>query len=496
MALTPPEWRESEMQHLTELERTGKPVRYQKEYIRKDGTRVPIELLVHVVRGETGEPLHYQSFLTDLTDRKQAEDKLRRYMALLEMQDKAHKMVFENVDQSTLFDHLLRGLLQISESEFGYIGELIISDDGVPYQLSHAISNLAWTDELRNYYEKNWRDGLRFEANETLYGRVIATGKPIISNDLANDPRSKGLPEGHPPINSFMGLPIHRGDVLVGTLGVANRRDGYSGELVSFLKPYLSTCSILLSAFKSDRERKRAEDELLAAKLDWEDTFNSINDMVTIHDKNYNIIHCNTAAKRVLGLPNSVTSDVIKCYQYYHGKDCPPETCPSCQCLITHRQELFEFFEPYLNMFLEVRAIPRFDRDGQLTGLVHIVRDIIDRKKAEEALRESEERFRLAMEATNDGVWDWDLKTDQVFRSPGFFSMLGYGDEEFSGRFGEWQNLVHPEDLKAVLQALNEYPTAQQRITKLSFECFTDQVARCGFFLGEKWWLVTQMEHL
>jgi two-component system, cell cycle sensor histidine kinase and response regulator CckA len=89
--------------------------------------------------------------------------------------------------------------------------------------------------------------------------------------------------------------------------------------------------------------------------------------------------------------------------------------------------------------------------------LCSIVRDITDRKKSEEALRESEERFRLAMEATNDGVWDWDLKTDHVFRSPGFFSMLGYGEEEFGGRFGEWQNLVHPEDLKAVLQSLNEY---------------------------------------
>ena len=45
VTLTPPEFRESEMRHLTELVRTGKPVRYEKEYIRKDGTRVPIELL-------------------------------------------------------------------------------------------------------------------------------------------------------------------------------------------------------------------------------------------------------------------------------------------------------------------------------------------------------------------------------------------------------------------------------------------------------------------
>ena len=78
VTLTPPEWIESEMQHLTELELTGKPVRYEKRYIRKDGTRVPIELLVHVVRGETGEPLHYQAFVTDLTERKRSEEMLLR----------------------------------------------------------------------------------------------------------------------------------------------------------------------------------------------------------------------------------------------------------------------------------------------------------------------------------------------------------------------------------------------------------------------------------
>ena len=134
-------------------------------------------------------------------------------------------------------------------------------------------------------------------------------------------------------------------------------------------------------------DRKRAEEGLFTAKREWEDTFNSINDMVTIHDKDYNVIHYNTAATRLLGLPNLVTSDVIKCYQLYHGKDCPPETCPSCRCLQTLQQEMFEFFEPHLNMFVEVRAIPKFDRDGQLTGLVHIVRDITERKISEELIR-------------------------------------------------------------------------------------------------------------
>jgi PAS domain S-box-containing protein len=75
--LTPPEWRQPEGQQLEVLNRTGNPVRYEKEYIRKDGTRVPIELLVHLVKDEWGNPQYYYSFITDITDRKQAEMALK-----------------------------------------------------------------------------------------------------------------------------------------------------------------------------------------------------------------------------------------------------------------------------------------------------------------------------------------------------------------------------------------------------------------------------------
>ena len=67
--LTPPESREGEQAVLKELERTGVPVRYEKEYLRKDGTRVPIELLVDLKRDKEGRTLYYYSFITDLTDR-------------------------------------------------------------------------------------------------------------------------------------------------------------------------------------------------------------------------------------------------------------------------------------------------------------------------------------------------------------------------------------------------------------------------------------------
>ena len=173
-----------------------------------------------------------------------------------------------------------------------------------------------------------------------------------------------------------------------------------------------------------------ATEALLIAKLEWEDIFNSINDMVTIHDKDFNIIFYNTAAKRFLGLPNLVTSDVVKCYQYYHGTDCPPKACPSCRCLQTQQQVTSEVFEPHLNMFLEITAIPRFDGSGQLKGLVHIVRDITERKRA----TEREQLLIAAVEHTADAVIITDAAGTIQYVNHAQETISGYSLDELVGQ--------------------------------------------------------------
>ncbi len=72
--------------------------------------------------------------------------------------------------------------------------------------------------------------------------------------------------------------------------------------------------------------------------------------------------------------------------------------------------------------------------------------DISDRKQAEAALKQSEERFTLAVSGTNDGIWDWDLRTDQVYYSPVWLKILGYGEEELPRLASTWMDRVHPDD--------------------------------------------------
>jgi len=82
--LTPPEWEESETDKLQELHRTKKSVQYEKEYIRKDGSRVPIELLVHPRFDSNGNIECYFAFVIDITERKNTEEELTKHREHLE----------------------------------------------------------------------------------------------------------------------------------------------------------------------------------------------------------------------------------------------------------------------------------------------------------------------------------------------------------------------------------------------------------------------------
>ena len=70
------------------------------------------------------------------------------------------------------------------------------------------------------------------------------------------------------------------------------------------------------------------------------------------------------------------------------------------------------------------------DASGEIVEILCVGNDVTDRKRAEEALRQSEERYALVVKGSNDGIWDWDLRTNTVYFSPRYLEILGYGPEE------------------------------------------------------------------
>jgi signal transduction histidine kinase len=127
---------------------------------------------------------------------------------------------------------------------------------------------------------------------------------------------------------------------------------------------------------------------------EWKNTFDSLTDSVTIHNLESNIIYANDSAVKMLNLPNKTEAINYKCYQWYHGTEKHIENCPGCSCSITKKSTVYELFEPYLNRFLEIRVIPRFDTFHKYNGIIHVVRDITEKKQVEKELQNSLVRFR------------------------------------------------------------------------------------------------------
>jgi PAS domain S-box-containing protein len=111
--------------------------------------------------------------------------------------------------------------------------------------------------------------------------------------------------------------------------------------------------------------------------------------------------------------------------------------------------------------WLLVNADPQIAEDGRVERVVCTLSDITHRKQTEEALRQSEERFALAVEGANDGIWDWNLQTGSAYLSPRWKTMLGYEDSEIPDRVDSLQKILHPDDSKQVMAELVAYLTGK-----------------------------------
>lgn len=106
---------------------------------------------------------------------------------------------------------------------------------------------------------------------------------------------------------------------------------------------------------------------------------------------------------------------------------------------------------------VEISFTFELDSSGKPKGVSGILRDIKERKLNEKILAQTRERLELAMDAGEHGFWDWNLISNEIYFSPGFFTMLGYKPDNFEMEIDSWFNLIHPDDKKNVIPKINDF---------------------------------------
>lgn len=238
--------------------------------------------------------------------RQEVSDKYDDQLKLQQTIDRIQKAFIQNASYDSALELLLNELIAFTNSGFGLIGDVLRDQNDAPYLKLRALTNIAWNDETRALYESNQANGLEFHNLDNLLGNVMTTGKPVIANSPITDDRSGGVPEGHPTLNSYLGLPFYHNGNVVGMIGLANAEGGYNENIVKRLTPILETLESLYEARKIrdrltetlvENDHLRQQNEKQIANLLQKST-----DAMGIISKEMIITECNDAAVKLYGV--------------------------------------------------------------------------------------------------------------------------------------------------------------------------------------------------
>ncbi len=210
--------------------------------------------------------------------------------------------------------------------------------------------------------------------------------------------------------------------------------------------------------------RKLSDQKTVESEKRLRDITSSLGEGIYVMDKQGDITFMNPEAERLLGwtiteLSGKNVHDIV----HFRKADGSPLSLAEC-CIL----KVIDSGIPYISrdeVFVRkdgtvfpiaVISSPIMEK-GNIVAAVAAFRDITEGNKLEAALRQSEERFRLAMLGATDGLWDRNLQTDEIYYSPRWKSMLGYADEELENHIDTWKRLLHPDDKESTLSLVRDF---------------------------------------
>lgn len=200
-----------------------------------------------------------------IRERKRIERELSEKSATLAAVTEALNTFLESGDWTSASKHLLSHALQQTHSEYGFLA--VVLDGPVLRVLAHE--GVVWDPHVnRQLYDAKLSQQAAhgffdIAHQENLFAEVIHKGKTVVSNRPSSDPRSGGLPPGHPRLESFLGVPIFKGTSVVGVIAVANRPEGYTGEESRLLESMSQATGVLYDNYRQNLKHTQLEEQQL-----------------------------------------------------------------------------------------------------------------------------------------------------------------------------------------------------------------------------------------
>ncbi len=232
------------------------PYSFDHRILLPDGSERVVREEAEVTFDKAGAPIRIAGTVQDVTAHKQAEERILWQNALLT----GVKHVLEETLVCSSEEEVARKCLSVAEgltgSKFGFIG--VVNVKGLVDSL--ALSDPGW-DACR-IPQSNSVAMIRDMEIRGIWGRIIKDGKSMISNDPASHADSVGTPEGHPPITSFLGVPLKHQGQTVGVIGLANKEKGYSSNDLEAVETLSVSFVEALMRKRGEKEREKIQAQL------------------------------------------------------------------------------------------------------------------------------------------------------------------------------------------------------------------------------------------
>jgi PAS domain S-box-containing protein len=282
----------------------------------------PLSVMIFLEDGPTAIAMTAMSLLfiffviaSSARARHTMEDQLNKNFRLLQLTNKlnqkqqiekiinhAQSIYISDGDIKSALRTLLHETLPLCQSELGFIGQVKLDSAEKPYMCALVFGSQKSDDRaLENFRAANLPEGGEYRNLDNLFGMIMRSDKPIISPNFSRDMRAGALPEGHPAISNFIGIPIFSGREQIAILGLANAEQGYTNQTADELEPIIKSIAQFVQTMNHEQQHAHDKAALEASTQHTQTILNDIADGIITISKDGIIQSFNHAAETIFG---------------------------------------------------------------------------------------------------------------------------------------------------------------------------------------------------